>query len=201
MERWKGYALAGAAAAFALVLFAPATTNAAAELAAATPAPGSEIEELPDTIVLRFTQDLTDISLEIDGEAVEADLDEETARAELPELDEGEHEITWTVTSEVDDKETSGSYSFEVVAPFEDEGPGEVNTEERSERIDEVGDDNRSQVLLWTALAIAVAGVLVFIFYFFRTSLPMIHSGIEGGLPPPGQSPPEHHEEDDEHGH
>lgn len=187
-------------ATLSVYLYAPTTADAAADLAAATPSPGAEIEQIPDLLVLRFTQELSEVQIELDGSQLDVNIDEEVARALLPELDEGSHVVSWTVTSEVDDKTTEGSYTFELVAESSDNPPPDVDSDQRRERTEQIGDDNRSEVLLWTALGIGLTVLLVFVFFYMRTSLPL-SGGVEGGLPPPGQSPPEHDGDDDSHGH
>jgi methionine-rich copper-binding protein CopC len=170
--------------------------QAAADLARAIPTPGSQLAEAPDSVELQFTQELDDGSLALNGEELDAEIENDTISAELPELDEGEHEVAWSVTSVVDGRETSGTYVFTVEVD-EDESPPEVNPEERAERVNEVGDDNRTAVLLWTAFGIGLGVLLLIVFFFFRSTIPGLPpGGLAGGLPPPGQSPPEHHEEE-----
>jgi methionine-rich copper-binding protein CopC len=180
----------------AVTTLAPASVAvAAADLTDASPPPGSEVDEAPEEIVLRFTQDLIEANIELDGEAVDANVDGNVVQIEIQDLDDGEHHLAWRVSSEVDGVETSGEYTFEVVNE-EDSGPPEVDPEAQAEEVAETGDESRTEVLLWTALGVAAAAVFGLVFFFFRSTLPTLpEDGLSGGLPPPGESPPEHHEE------
>jgi methionine-rich copper-binding protein CopC len=189
-----GVVLSVCAVVASLTIIGPA--QAAADLARALPAPGSQIAEAPDQVELQFTQELEEGSLALNGEDLGAEIENDTISADLPDLDEGEHEVAWSVTSVVDGRETSGTYVFTVEVD-EDESPPEVDPEERAERVNEVGDDNRTAVLLWTAFGIVIGMLLLIVFFFFRSTIPGLPpGGLAGGLPPPGQSPPEHHEEE-----
>lgn len=199
MKHWRRQLIILGVTVGALSLYAPAPASAAADLASATPSPGAEVEQVPDLLVLRFTQELTEVRIELDGSQLDVNIDGEVARALLPHLEEGSHEVRWSVTSEVDDKTTDGRYTFELVPVSSDDSPPDVDSDQRRERTEEIGDENRTEVLLWTGLGVALVALLVFVFFYMRTSLPL-SGGVEGGLPPPGQSPPEH-DDDDSHGH
>jgi methionine-rich copper-binding protein CopC len=184
--------------AIAAIALTPRVANAAAELSRSIPGPGTEVAESPADIELFFTQDLSEARLAVNGTDLAADVDEDHVTASLGSLEEGDYRVDWTVTSDVDDRETSGSFQFRVRAEPEPESPPEVDPEARAEQVEEVGDDNRTEVLFWTILGIAAAGVLALIFFYFRTSIPTFGStGTQGGLPPPGESPPEHEDDHD----
>ncbi|HET9200947.1 MAG TPA: copper resistance protein CopC [Dehalococcoidia bacterium] len=178
---------------------APQPVSAAAELSASAPAPGAEVSEAPSDLVLSFTQEIAEARIIVNGSELPGEIEEDNVTAPLGSLDDGDYVVEWAVTSEVDDRETSGSFQFRVRAEVESESPPEVDPEARAERVEEVEDENRTEVLLWTVLGIAAVALLALVFFYFRTSIPTFGTtGIQGGLPPPGQSPPEH-EDDDEH--
>ncbi|MEX2238834.1 MAG: copper resistance protein CopC [Dehalococcoidia bacterium] len=182
-----------------ILLLSVERASAAADLARATPAPGSQVEEAT-RVDLSFSQEIAEATVSIDGEEVGVEIDGDTVSADASGLDEGEHSVEWAVTSDVDEKETAGSYTFTVGEAGDGGSPPEVDPETRAERVDAIGDKSRTEVVLYTALGAAILLVFVFIFYFFRSSFPAITGeGIAGGLPPPGQSPPEHHDDDAPH--
>ncbi|MPZ22445.1 MAG: hypothetical protein GEU28_02650 [Dehalococcoidia bacterium] len=175
--------------------FAPGAASAAAELTQANPGPGSTVEDVPAEIVLVFTQDVdpeAGAEVTLDGQPLAFEIDGERLVARAPDLADGSYAISWTVTSEVDGKETNGGYTF-AVNLAQEEPRAAVDQAQQTARAQEVGDESRAEVMLWAAVVMAGSAVLVLIFYFFRANLPtLLTSGIEGGLPPPGQSPPEH---------
>ena len=196
-------ALSVAAASVGLLLVAsePTGVHSAAELTQSVPAPGAQIEEAPDDLRLVFTQEIADAEVSINGSALDADVDGDEVIAPLGDSAEGSYAVSWTVTSEVDGRETSGEFEFTIRAAEAAEPLPEVDPEARAEQVADVGDENRDQVLFWSVIGIAGAALLVLIFFYFRTTIPTFGTTrIEGGLPPPGESPPEHTEGED-HGH
>jgi methionine-rich copper-binding protein CopC len=177
------------------------SVDAAAELTQSIPSPGAEIEDAPDDLRLLFTQDIEDAEISINGSGLATELDGDEVSAPLSASDEGDYVVAWTVTSEVDGRETSGEFQFTVRSAEATEPLPEVDPEERAERVSEVSDDNRTEVLFWSVVGIAGAALLALVFFYSRTSIPTFGTTrIEGGLPPPGESPPEHiGGEDDDH--
>lgn len=178
------------------------SVDAAAELTQSIPSPGAEIEDAPDDLRLLFTQDIEDAEISINGSDLATELDGDEVSAPLSASDEGDYVVAWTVTSEVDGRETRGEFQFTVRSAETTEPLPEVDPEERAERVAEVSDDNRTEVLFWSVVGIAGAALLALVFFYSRTSIPTFGTTrIEGGLPPPGESPPEHigGEDDDHH--
>jgi methionine-rich copper-binding protein CopC len=177
----------------------PAPALAAAELARSIPSPGSEFSEAPGRLELFFTQEIEEASLDINGTELNSEVDGEHVVASIEGLEDGDYVVSWTVTSDIDGRETSGQFQFTMAPASDGETPPEVDPESRAERVEEVGDDSRTEVLIWTTVGIGVAALLALVFFYFRTSIPTFGTTrIEGGLPPPGQSPPE--ESEDQHG-
>jgi methionine-rich copper-binding protein CopC len=184
--------LAAAALIVLLGVITTPTARAAAELSRSIPAPGAQIPEAPSELELFFTQEVLEARIIINGSEVEGQVDEDHVRAPIDSLAEGNYLVEWIVISDVDDRETSGNFQFQVRPETEDETPPEVDPDTRAERVEEVGDDNRTEVLLWTILGIAAMALLALVFFYFRTSIPTFGTtGVQGGLPPPGESPPE----------
>lgn len=185
-----------------LLAFRSSSADAAAELSRALPSPGAVVDTAPENLELFFTQDVDQAEVTLGGDALEVELGGERIVAALGTLGEGQYAVEWTVVSAVDGKETTGRFEFEVRPGEEGDSLPEVDPEARADRVDTVGNDNRTEVLLWTAVGIAAAAILALVFFYFRTSIPSFGTTrIEGGLPPPGDSPPEHSGEDDHDDH
>ena len=113
-------------ASLAVLLLAPGSVAAHAELDVATPADGETVEGSPPEVSGTFTQDMEPdgSSLQLRDEAgdviatggVDPDDPRRMTITDLPELDPGEYEVRWTTLSAEDDELARDRWTFTVVA-------------------------------------------------------------------------------------
>lgn len=161
--RWLGPAVAAPA----MLVLAAAPASAHAELAAASPEPGSELEAPPDEVVLVFDGELdpessgfvvTDAGgTELGRGEVDLEVAERNQLRGAVEMDEaGEVTVAWSVAA-ADGHPDEGSYTFTVVAA-EDGADDGTQGDGAPDTAMPAGKGSSPLVLVGLVLVLAAAG-------------------------------------------
>jgi copper transport protein len=127
-----------------LVLATPGPADAHALLASSDPADGTQLDEPPTEIVLRFTEapelPLTTVSV-LDRSGAELQVGDlstipgepEALSVQMPALEQGVYTVTWRTVSKVDGHPSGGAFAFGVGVSPQQVPPAEAPTIETTE--------------------------------------------------------------------